>query len=73
VLLDLTSSLGAIFELVPDWIAATATLEYGFEISHSGAVFEPVQAFVGGQMHHLGGLPSMRASMTGLVGIGINL
>jgi hypothetical protein len=73
VLLDLTSSLGAIFELVPRWVAVTATLEYGFDISHSGAVFEPVQAFVDGQMHHLRGLPAMRTSMTGLVGIGVNL
>jgi hypothetical protein len=73
VLLDLTSSLGAIFELVPRWVAVTATLEYGFEISHSGEVFLPVQAFVDGQMHHLGGLPAMRTSLTGLVGIGVNL
>jgi hypothetical protein len=73
VLLDLTSSIGAIFELVPRWVAVTATLEYGFELSHSGELYRPVQAFVGGQMHHLAGLPAMRTSMTGLVGVGVNL
>jgi hypothetical protein len=73
VLLDLTSSVGAIFELVPRWVAVTATLEYGFDISHSGEVYEPVQAFARGQMHHLRGLPAMRTSMTGLLGVGVNL
>ena len=73
VLIDLASSVGAIFELVPRWVAVTATLEYGFEVSHSGEVYRPVQAFVGGQMHHVGGLPAMRTSLTGLVGIGVNL
>ncbi len=73
VLLDLTSSVGAIFELVPRWVALTATLEYGFELSHSGEVYQPVQAFSRGQMHHLVGLPAMRTSMTGLLGVGVNL
>jgi hypothetical protein len=73
VLLDLMSSLGVTFDVVPRWLAATATVEYGFETQHSGGVFEPVQAFEGGQMHHLSGLPGMRASMTALLGLGVIL
>lgn len=71
VLVELTSSLGATLDLIPEWLVALATVQYGFTIEESGGLFDPVQAFVGGQMQHLRGLPRMRTGVTVLLGVGL--
>jgi hypothetical protein len=70
-MVELTGSLGATLDLIPEWLVGLATLQYGFTIQESGGLFEPVQAFVGGQMQHLRGLPEMRAGVTMLLGVGL--
>jgi hypothetical protein len=71
VLVEVTSSVGATLDLIPEWLVALAMLQYGFTIEESGGLFDPVQAFVGGQMHHLQGLPQMRSGVTVLLGVGL--
>ncbi|MBN2194577.1 MAG: hypothetical protein JW751_17295 [Polyangiaceae bacterium] len=70
---ELDATLGATVELVPRWLALNVSTGLGAVLAQSGTLYASQQAIAAGSLHRLTGFPSVGASSTFLVGLGLML
>lgn len=72
--LEFSGALGAIIDVVPDWLAATLALSGATVTNQSGSLFSDSAGFDSrGKSLTVGGLPKFSASYSALLGLGVVL
>ncbi len=74
VMLEFAGELGASFDVIPNWLAASLLVSGGALTNQSGEVFTPSQAFTAnGHRIYVEGLPHFGGSLSALLGVGVLL
>jgi hypothetical protein len=74
VLLELTGSLGASYDLIPHWLCLSLLVSGGVPTNQSGDVFDRQQVInQAGLIEYLGGLPEFESTFSVLAGFGLIL
>jgi hypothetical protein len=74
VLLELTGSLGASYDLIPSWLCVSLLLNGGIPTNQSGDMFDRQQVIdQAGTIDYLRGLPEFESTFSALVGLGLIL
>lgn len=74
VMLEFSGALGASFDVIPDWLAASLMVAGGAVTNQSGEVFSRPQVFTAdGHRLYMDGLPHFGGSLSALLGVGVLL
>ncbi len=74
VFVEWSGALGATWDVIPAWMAITASVSGGAMSNQSGSMFEKRQAIdANGLFSEIGALPEFKSSFAALVGVGIIL